>query len=280
MCYLYIYYIQSYKYMTEKTIPLFRIKPLDATRAIIKYKGSIAEDEKIIDEVIDVDNKNIMSLKQIDKYEITGCIFKCNIVGSHIVASTKYPVVYVDIYYEKPMVSGSLFQLMYTIIMDAKEKKQISGHNKYVNLHFNGSWMRHIECDVELQTNYNDLLTDMLELEAIDKLYSSDDLAHIRESSEEINWINNYIIEEKKEYDLIITSRPYTFKSINTIRDEIATLCSSDRFHKFIKIALLCRDENRRKKYGVKNEKYDRPNVSLYIDKIKQEMIDNDELIN
>ena len=47
--------------MTDKTIPLFRIKPLDATRAIIKYKGSITEDEKIIDEVIEVDNKNIMS---------------------------------------------------------------------------------------------------------------------------------------------------------------------------------------------------------------------------
>lgn len=267
--------------MTDKTIPLFRIKPLDATRAIIKYKGSITEDEKIIDEVIEVDNKNIMSLKQIDKYEITGCIFKCNIVGSHIVSSTKYPVVYVDIYYEKPMVSGSLFQLMYTMVMDAKEKKGVLNHKQYVNLHFNGSWMRHIECDVELQTNYNALLTDMLELEAINKLYSSDEFINIREGPEEeiMDWINSYINEEKKEYDLIITSRPYTFKSINNTRDEIVNLCNSDRFHKFIKIALLCRDENRRKKYGVKNEKYDRPNVSLYIDKIKQEMIDNDELI-
>ena len=39
--------------MTDKLIPLFRIKPLDSTRAIIKFKGSINEDDKILDEIID-----------------------------------------------------------------------------------------------------------------------------------------------------------------------------------------------------------------------------------
>lgn len=267
--------------MTDKLIPLFRIKPLDATRAIIKFKGSINEDDKILDEILDIDNKSSIPIDTIDTYVISGTIFKCTIVGTHIVKSRTYPVFYVDIHYEKPLVSGSLFQVMYTIMMDPNDKKQIINNKQYVNLQFNGSWVRHIECDEELQKKYDEMLSDMLEQEAINIIYSSDEYKDIRNSTEEdiIHWISNYIANEKKEYNDIIQNKSFVFTNINKIKQEIVNLCGSNRFHKFIKIALLCRDETRRTKYGIKNEDYIKPNISLYVDKLKQQMIDNDELI-
>ena len=83
--------------MSDKLIPVFKIKPQGPTNAIIKYKGLINEEDKLIDDIVELDkcNNNTISVELINKYTITGHIYKCNIIGSHIVSSTKYPVIYI-----------------------------------------------------------------------------------------------------------------------------------------------------------------------------------------
>lgn len=55
-------------------------------------------------------------------FEIMGRLFRCNIVGTHIVVSSRYPIIYLNVHYDRPMVSGSLFQIFFSIDMDKTEE--------------------------------------------------------------------------------------------------------------------------------------------------------------
>ena len=114
--------------MGDNIIPYFRIKPdTIENRATIKYVGSIKEGEKVIDEQLEIENSinTIPIVIEESSYDVSGRIYKSNIIGSHIVYSHRYPVVYLDISYDKTIVSGSLFQIFYSIQINHEEKKKI-----------------------------------------------------------------------------------------------------------------------------------------------------------
>lgn len=250
-----------YEYIMEYE-PIFRIKPINTNEAIIKYVKTIHNTEKITDEIVELDKitysickviNNSIIFKSIDDFEIVGNIYKCNIIGSHIVKSTKYPVLYLDIKYSRPMVSGSLFQLMYTINID---KKSITDNKQYVDMRFTGEWIRHIECDDELSKNYDTMITEILKTTC-----------------------DTTILEPiKKEYDQLFKPHKIIYKSQSKLKEDILNLCNTEYFYNFIKIALKCRELNRRNKYGIKYE-YTTPIITTDINDIKKQMISDDEII-
>jgi hypothetical protein len=279
----------------QKSVPVFRVRPDGSERGIIKYVGMVNENDKLGDEIVELDKpihpkydiygKHTLPLKQIDSFDIMGHIYRCNIVGSHIVVSRRYPVMYLDIYYEKSMVSGSLFQIFFSLDMNIEDKKVITDNKKYVDLHFTGKWFRHIDCDDELIENYDTLVTEMLENDAVHLFYKSDDLDIInkRESFTDdkiTEWIEEYIKTEKPFYENFIKETQVSFRTLNKLRDWFIELSQSEKFNKFVQIAMKCREIHRRKEHGFDDESvFVVPTNVTKLDDVKQKMIDDDELI-
>ena len=277
-------------------IPVFRIKPeRKSNKCKIKYIGFLNDSEKISDEIVNLDKpihpeyqtvgKNAIPIDKIGMYNMIGGLYICNIVGSHIIYSNRYPVMYLNIEYERPMVSGSLFQLFCSIDMNKDEKKNIKELNKYVNLEFNGTWKRHLDCDDEFRTKYEVYIRDMLEEDAINLFYKSEDEKYVNLRNtitfydDIIKWINTYIETEKIFYDLLMSDQTIEFTSISVMKNEFIELCTSTKFHKFLQLALKARETQRRKEYGLDETTYIVPDSYTKLGDIQKQMIKNDELL-
>lgn len=232
--------------MTEQ-VPVFRIKPNNySNSAMIKYVGNINSDEKLQDNIIELDNNtNTLSIKKIGEYEMTGRLYRCNIVGSHILISNRYPVLYLDISYERPMVSGSLFQIFFSIDIDKEYKNEIKEKKKVVNFSFNGTWCMHIDCDDELK-EYCETIQD----------------------------------KDTRDYyeSLIKDNKTLNFRKVSDIKKYLIDLCSSEKFYDFLVKAMKCRELHRRKEYGIE-EAYVVPEKVTKLSDISDELIRNNEII-
>lgn len=257
----------------ENIIPYFRIKPDNrSNRAIIKYVGSINDNEKVVDEQMDiVDETKTIHIVNDTSYNITGRIYKSNIVGSHIVYSHRYPVVYLDISYDKTIVSGSLFQIFYSIQINHEEKKKIKQLKNYVGLNFSGNWVRHLDCDQEFKDNYETFLR-----EEGKKIYHEHHNFYLETECDK--WVNSFVTTEKTYFESFFGDQDVEFISINNIRDKFVEECTTDRFKRFIKIALKCRELQRRSNYGVMNE-YIVPSKVTNMSDITNQLIDDDEIV-
>jgi hypothetical protein len=262
----------------EKKYPVFRLKAHNKTNtATIKYVGFYNEGEKLGDETIDLDRqykseksvgRNTIPLKTIGKFTLTVRLYKCNIVGSHIIASKRYPLMYLDVCYEKTLVTGSLFQIFLSLDIDKEQKKNIKDNKEYVDLKVNGIWRRHIDCDEELKENYEKFLVEMLETDGMDTLYKSND--------EEI------VKNERKFYDSLMNDQEMKFLSFLKSRDDLIRLCEDDKFNKFVFIAMKCRDIHRRKEHGLtESSEYVVPKEEdiVKLDDIGKKMMENGEIV-
>ena len=240
--------------MLKEQIPIFRLKPHNKTlSATIKYIGSIEEGEKVNNDIYDLvkNNDNIIdntiTYKTVDDYEITGNIYRCNIVGQHIVASSIYPLMYIDISYNKTFVSGSLFQIFFSINMSKEFKKNIKSNKEYVNLTFNGEWIQHFDGDDEIKSNFEKFV----------------------ENDEEKQYCLNMFSQQKME-----------FISMDKVRDYFIEFTSTELFIKFVKIAIKCRNIQRRNKYGLTDEStYTKPVMITKLSDIQKNMLENDEIV-
>lgn len=285
------------KNQNKKKVPVFRIKPEGNNNGTVKYIGLLNENEKLMDEIVELDKpihpcweligKNALPLDKFGQFNMLGRIHRCNIVGTHIVVSRRYPAMYIDVSYERPMVSGSLFQIFISIDMTMEDKKAITENKKYVNLRFKGNWYMHIDCDEELTANYDNMIENMLQDDAADIFYKSDDIMFIEKrktytDSDVLDWIAEYVKKEKPYYDMFIKEHEIEFKSLIKLRDMFIDLSQSTRFNKFISIAMKCRELYRRKENGIDDTNIysvdNRDNVVKMID-IENALIENDELI-
>jgi len=233
--------------MSKEQIPIFRLKPHNKTlSATIKYVGSVEEGEKVNNDVYELTTSpnNIITYQSVDDYDITGSIYRCNIVGQHIVASSIYPLMYIDISYEKSFVAGSLFQIFFSITID---KKNIKSNKEYVNLKFDGKWIQHFDGDDELKSNFE-------------------------------KFVQN---EEEKQYCLkMFSQQNMEFISMDKTRDYFIELTSTELFHRFITIAMKCRNIQRRNKYGLTdNDTYSKPVNITKLSDIQKNMLLNDEIV-
>lgn len=219
---------------------------------------------------------------------MVGRLYRCNVVGSHIVVSNRYPVMYLTVEYERPMVSGSLFQLFFSIDMDKEEKKRIKEKKHYVNRTFTGNWVKHLDCDEEFTQNYDTYLQELLDDEALKYFYHScdEDIVTKRNTftNEQItSWVDEYTSSERLFYDKIMMPQPdLEFKSLHKVRDAFVELCMSEKFHNFLCMAMKARELHRRKDYGIDPDDsgtYVIPKSVTKLDDVRRQMIEDDELI-
>lgn len=282
----------------DETSAVFRLKPdKRSNSAIIKFVGRLNVNEKLGDEVIELDKpihpdacivgRHAIPIKNIDNFEMTGRLFKCNIVGSHIVASYRYPLMYLNVHYDKSMVSGSLFQIFVSININPEEKKAIKNNKDYVNLHFTGTWHMHIDCDDEFVENYERYLRDMLESEATTKFFRSDknkyvELRKLYSDSDDMiaDWVDNYIENKRKFYDGLMKEHNIEFKSMTQTRDDFVNMCMSNKFYKFLTLAMKCREIHRRKQYNLEdNTPFVVPKKIVRLNDIAKQLLDDGDLI-
>lgn len=270
----------------SSTTPVFRLKADNRSNsAKIKHVGYLQENEKLGDEVVELDKqlhpnghvigRHAIPIKNIGPYEMVGRLYRCNIVGSHIVFSSRYPLMYLNVGYERPLVSGSLFQIFFSIDMNENEKKAIREKTKndkdnkhYVGLHFTGTWRRHIDCDEEFVEHYEKMIVEMLEKDA--------SILHM-----DIDQISEYVKTEKVFYDSLMKDHDMTFRSFNKVRDHFVDLCTSEKFYKFVELAMKCRDIHRRKQYGLPEDSDNTfvvPKTVTKLDDVRQNLINNNEL--
>ena len=265
--------------------PIFRIKPTGQTTAIIRHVGNINKDDKLGDEVVEVNKSNkcvnadnSISIKDIGEFEMVGRMYRCNIVGSHIVASARYPLIYLTINYDRPLVSGSLFQIFISI--DVNNKKKVKHNSQYVGMQITGTWCRHIDCDDELTENYERLLDDMLENDALEILSGSNENKQTMSDEDIVHWTDQYKMTERTFYDELIKEQKIEFTGIERVRDYMLELTQSDKFYKFLCIAMKCREIQRRKKYGMSDcPSYVVPIQITKMNDIVRQLIADDEII-
>jgi hypothetical protein len=291
------------KKIYDSTVPIFRIKPFNRTnRSKIRLWGYCNESEKIIDEPMSLNKpihpeyptfphmKECIPFRNYGPYKLTGRFYRCNVSGAHIIVASRYPILYLDIEYERssPSVTGSLFQLIFSIDMDINEKKAIKENKKYRDLEFSGTWVRHLDCDDELKETYGKYLEEILENEGLNKLYKSDEMIGQRDAlvteEDTIEWVNRYVESEKSFYDNIMNEKTtdLSFLSIERTRDELLKLCCTEKFNTFLRVAMMARDLQRRRKFGITDEDctiYEIPDNIIKLDDVRNKMIEDDELI-
>ena len=277
----------------ENVTPVFKIKPVNTTSVIVKIAGYLENDQKLVDELIEFDQsllkpervgatKNVINFGIIDGFVVTGRIYRCSIVGAHIVASYRYPLIYLDISYDKPMVSGSLFQLFYSIDTDKDQKKQIKHNKQYVNHQFSGKWVRHIDCDDEMKDNIRDLekITEDATTTAFytSNLFGKD--SQTLPDEKIVDMIEEYVNREMESHKSLIKDEHFEFRSLNHIINDILNICNSDNIINFIKYGIDQRREQRRKKYGVNDStEYTVPKNITSLSDLRQELLESGELI-
>ena len=280
----------------EEIFPVFRLKANNRSNtATIRHVGYVKESEKLLDEVIELDKpihpqslvagKHAIPFDSIGKFDVKGNLSKCNIIGSHLITSNRYPLMYLNISYERPMVSGSLFQIFVSIDMDSDIKKTLTNPNKYIDLTFSGKWVMHIECDEELTNGYEQLIVEMLENEATEEFYSStnEDIINLRNilSDEQIvEWIDKYVAKQRDYYDNIMKEHYIEFYSMTKLRDYFVELSLTPNFNKFLKIAMKCREAHRLNEYGVtENQEYKIPEKVIRMSDVQNDLIMNNEIV-
>jgi hypothetical protein len=278
------------------TVPVFRIKPTNRSeRAQIKHIGYLYDGQPLADEIVELDQRtdplNQIPIRAIGSYQMTGHINRCNIVGSHIVGSKRYPLMYLDICYSRPLASGSLFQIFFSINIDRDEKRAVTDSRKYVDLRFSGKWYKHMDCDDELKDNYEQFVTELLENQALERLYRSDDrpaqsddlaLQAMRANATDTQiaeWVEQYVATERAEYDHMIADEPVRFVSVNRTRDYFVKLCGSEKFYNFLCMAIRAREMHRRSEQGLDDSStYVVPSKITNMNTMMREMVESGEL--
>jgi len=268
---------------------VLQIKPISNTNtAIIKLKG--VQDGKVEDDLValdenshnnlksDVYGKNSIFIKKIGAYDVVGYIYRCNIIDSYIIGGSRYPFMYLTVTYQKGLLMGSILQVIVSIDIDAEEKKKIKSNINYVNLHFSGDWIQHLDFDDELRQNYDKLVREHLENEAFKIFYSSDNVdKHSWPLDKIATWVEIYIADKRQSYYNLLENKTFNFKTTKDTIKYFADLCTSDDLCNFITIAINCREKERSKK--MMSEKYVVPKVVCKLTNIVDELIANNEII-
>ena len=170
--------------------------------------------------------------------------------------------------------------------MNPEDKREIKDTKKYVNLRFGGKWFRHIDCDEELIQNFDKMITPMLENDGAQIFYTSTDpdIISKRETFTEdeiAGWIENYINTEKLFYEDLFKEKQTSFRTLRKLRDWFVELSQTERFSKFVQIAMKCREIHRKKEHGFDEDSkmFDIPKIVTKLDDVRLKMIENDELI-
>jgi len=273
--------------MSESKIPVFRINPRNRRNKVsIKYVGIIDSMDKLGDEIVELDRpihhdhdvygKHSIPIKRIGEYEIVGRIYRCNIIGDYLIKQSDYPYIYLNIGYDRSLVSGSLIQLFLIFEMDCNEKKSIVHPNQYIDREVNGCWKLQIECDETMLQNY-EILTRKAFEEMIIREFSTND----RLTDEELIQIINLKVDLKMEkIRSLIKGEEFIFQTKDQARDYLVELSQSDDFYQLLVVAMKCRELTRRKESHLDDDShYTIPMTITKMHNLEKDLMENNEFI-
>lgn len=281
----------------KNTSAVFRIKPNSTSTAVIKYQGIVTTDQKLGDEIVELDSpmhpeweiygRHSIKVKNVDEYEVLSRIYRSNIVGSYIVLEDNYPVMYLTIEYMRSLVTGSLFQIYVSLKMDHEQKLSINTQKKYEmyrNLTFTGKWNLTIECDKELKELWREKITPILREESINNFHKdfSENLEKQNMTDEDVmKWVSVDVESKMKWYESIMSESDFDYKSILKTRNYLIELSQDQRLHNLIRVAMECRIINRRNESGIDDDynTFVIPEKIISMNDLRQKIIDDDELI-
>jgi hypothetical protein len=281
----------------QNTSAVFRIKPLSCNRAQIKYKGWVTDQQKLGDEIIELDEvvhpepeivgKHAIPIKQIGDYDMLGRIYRSNIVGSYIVNESNYPVLFLTVEYARSIATGSLLQIYLSIRMDKDYKDEINKSKKYEqykNLHFGGTWNLSMECDPELKELWREKITETLKEDALLEFHSDYETNEEKQSMTTdgiLEWIDGRVNDEIKWYEAVMEEREFKFRTVNRTKNYFVEFAQDPRFYKLLDVAMYCRVLNRRNEQNIDDDTYDIPDPDKVVNmnNVRQQMMENDELV-
>jgi hypothetical protein len=261
---------------------VFRLKPVitDTPTCEIKHVGYMGKDDKLGDEVIEIEiDKKIQELYgkytdfvgKIDGYDITVNAYKNNMTGSFIIKNTKLPIMSLQFMYKKNIVVGYLFNIFIYFELDEESIKSLTNAKKYVGARVTGKYRVNIEYGDDLLLDENrKRLKDCIEN------YSTQDIAEFLSknnkdlSDNEMSDMLIKDIEEKTRFynSLLDGYEIEKFKNIKKfVNENLVPLYKNKQLVGLIKFALDVRNKKRLKHYGGSEEPYKIPeNILRYKD--------------
>lgn len=279
--------------MSDTKIPVFRINPRNRSNTVsIKYVGIINGSEKLGDEIVELDRpihhdhdvygKHSIPIKRIGEYEIVGRIYRCNIIADHLIKQTNYPYIYLNVGYDRALVSGSLIQLYLTFEMDMNEKKKITIPQQYIDRTVCGSWRLQIDCEESMLQNYDKLLRKNFEEQLIRKLATPNTPTDsvLPYSALTYSTIGQMVDDKMKRINDLIRGCQFIFDTKDGARNHLIELSQSDNFYQLLVVAMKCRELTRRKESHLDDDsQYVVPSKITKMCNLADELVNNNEFI-
>ncbi len=263
----------------EETTPVFRLKPVyDQNVCEVKLVGYKDPSQKLGDEVIDIDTpeqvqllhgKNVDLIANIDNYNITGCIYKNNIIGDYIFKNDFLPVYSISIAYSKTLVDGFLFDIFIGFQLSEESKKILEDPKKVPNARVYGEFILKLYCDDEVIENFDKIL------ELVENATVSDPeiLSKMDKMSEDefMDYIGSEVERRKSFFTELKDGKHLpALTSVNKTATFLRNIYKTNNLNPLFKVALDIRQEERRKKYNAV-EKYDIPTKVLNIKDVEND---------
>lgn len=157
----------------KNTVPVFRLKPIPGTNeCIAQHVAYFNEGDRLHDEIIELETtetminvygKNVYHIGNVDGYDITARITKCNMLGNFLLSNGKLPIYNLCFSYNKTLVKGYLFNVYINFTIDPKCREGIKTPSAYVNAKLSGTYSMDFDCDKSVNTKREDILQSTLD---------------------------------------------------------------------------------------------------------------------
>lgn len=267
----------------SNNVPVFRINALTKEYAQCKIVGSIEPKDKIYDEALDINDKNIHVLYDIDSYGVAVMAKRCNIVADYLLQNDKLPIYYTTIIYDKTLVSGYLLTIYLYFTISKETKEQLDQPKKYVNKRMTGTYTLEVVGDEGLLGNIIEIKRPEIKEQLFEKYMNEFDNCTNEEDKTKL--FNKIDVEEENELDKYrkifepktVYESPYKNRIINKMMDIINT----DIFKDIIKTSLKIREKERIERLSPENDLFiKKPKKTINLKELKENPEDIDKIVD
>jgi len=270
----------GHKKKQSNLMAVFRLKPLNRTNtAEIKYVGTCKETDKLGDEIIEIKTDDNMIEKYgkfvdhvctINGYDVVACVYKCNIMGSYMLQSTRLPVYNVQIIYKRTLVTGVLMSIYVLFNMTEESKKSLKTPGSYINARVEGNYTIELDGDDGLEDRIREETYKTIEKNVMESIItndlSDDNMEHYAEE------IDRTLTAKINQCERLLNSiKLPVFPNENIIvSNYLQDIYRNDYFKYIIASALTLREDSRRRDMKAQEEEYEIPTNVININQVKE----------
>ena len=270
-------------------VPVFRIRPMGADKALSKYIGNIDMKEQLVDQPLEmvcdgIDKTKVVGeytyvVGQIGSYQIITRACICNISGSYIIKNSKLPVYYATMLYEKQFVSGQLFTLFIYFTLDEQTEKELLLPKNYVNRLMGGKFTLELVSDESFLTFLVENKTPEIETELMMKYFDEFESADDEHKQIIMKKISEETTEKLNSYRKFFEPVDIPYPKRTFIVSKMNELLKNELFKDLIAVGLKQREIDRREK-SCPDSDYKIPKKIINLKEIKEHPEKLDEIMN